>query len=189
MERAQGRGIRFYSDNDEGGRLEYAGDFENGLRSGFGIMSFSDGTCYNGEWKCGQPGGCGKEIYPDGSIYIGQFCDDTRQGLGFYYFPDGSVYAGYWSEGQQHGLGIKTSAPEKINTFCTFHKCVGPPISSLHLFAHVHLLTMLSLISATQGMGRVFKRCEGRRIQRIGTRDRPGAGLGSAVMRKSKQFV
>jgi hypothetical protein len=120
LDLAQGVGIRFWADNDTGGRLEYAGVFENGQRNGPGIMLFVDNTSYEGEWKAGTPQGHGKEIYPDGSTYTGQFQNDTRHGLGVYAFADKSVYAGNWRDGVQDGLGLKILG--NVTTVCTFEK-------------------------------------------------------------------
>lgn len=120
LDMAQGVGIRFWGDNDTGGRLEYAGCFENGQRHGPGIMLFVDSTSYEGEWTAGTPQGHGKEIYPDGSTYTGQFQHDTRHGLGAYAFADKSVYAGHWRDGVQDGMGLKILGSDM--TVCTFER-------------------------------------------------------------------
>ena len=103
-------GLRFWPDNDAGGRHEYAGAMANKMREGLGIMFFADGTTYAGEWNGGKPHGHGKETYPDGSTYTGQFEDDQRQGLGSYVSADASVvHDGVWRDGLwQQSVGADT---------------------------------------------------------------------------------
>ena len=130
---AHGDGICLWDDGDHGGRTDYAGQFENGVRSGIGVMRFADGTRYEGQWKAGKPAGYGNEAYPDGSKYTGHFQGDKRHGLGVYAFPDDSVYAGNWRDGKQDGLGLRTVKED--TTLCTFKTCVAPPTDSLLLRA------------------------------------------------------
>lgn len=65
----------------------YNGDWENGIKTGQGIMKYSK-AIYEGEWKNNLHEGKGKVIYflEEGKIdvYEGEFKNHHRQGKGKY---------------------------------------------------------------------------------------------------------
>jgi hypothetical protein len=110
----------------------YAGDWQGGQRSGFGIESASDHT-FAGTWERGergrfgvltcrdfayagsffesQPHGVGKETDAAGGVYLGQFLKGNRHGFGVWVnkAPLGgysSRYEGMWSGDAQEGDGV-----------------------------------------------------------------------------------
>ena len=65
----------------------YLGDYENGTRSGIGVMKSRDGSVYKGEWLNGK-----------------------RHGEGILYYVNGDTYSGNWNEGHKDGYGTYTFA-------------------------------------------------------------------------------
>ena len=66
-------------------KITYKGTFLNGLRDGYGIGYYSNGT-YEGDWERGKKQGFGKYSFKNGDIYIGQFNDDKIDGNGSFNF-------------------------------------------------------------------------------------------------------
>ena len=56
------------------------GNFENDLRSGFGILVEKDGSRYKGEWKKNKRNGEGKQMLHNGDTLWGTFKDDEIHG-------------------------------------------------------------------------------------------------------------
>eukprot|EP01029_Cantina_marsupialis_P020196 TRINITY_DN4727_c0_g1_i1.p1 TRINITY_DN4727_c0_g1~~TRINITY_DN4727_c0_g1_i1.p1 ORF type:complete len:951 (-),score=164.84 TRINITY_DN4727_c0_g1_i1:71-2923(-) len=81
---------------------KYTGDFENGIRHGFGLYVYADDSSYKGYWKNGQQHGRGLYKYADGSTYEGNFHNDYKHGKGRW--ENGPVsYDGEWSYDIWHG--------------------------------------------------------------------------------------
>ena len=112
---------------------EYVGEFKDGIRSGFGHYSFSDGSSYSGEKKIieGYSYQHGKGTYTnrDGSRragywkkgllvkgtdgpegYIGEFKNNLKHGIGTMVYPTGAKYKGAWKKGERHGAGVYIEA-------------------------------------------------------------------------------
>jgi hypothetical protein len=51
----------------------YFGDFVNGKKEGYGVVSSTDGWSYSGQWESGEHHGIGKMIYTDGKTVQGRF--------------------------------------------------------------------------------------------------------------------
>ena len=76
-----GNGICYYG--EEGCEHCYSGNFEHGLREGFGTMHYPTGNVYEGEWHNGKRHGKGKFSWKEsGSYYIGDFVDGKMTGKG-----------------------------------------------------------------------------------------------------------
>eukprot|EP00347_Sterkiella_histriomuscorum_P002629 403367406 len=122
MANGQGKKL-FYND---GGW--YEGQWFNGWRHGFGILTSEDKTTYTGEWFEDEKHGKGTETFVEGDectaeyvngsrqgkgvfnfkgrgIYKGEFVDDQIQGFGKLTYVDGSSYEGYWRESMMNGHG------------------------------------------------------------------------------------
>ena len=54
----------------------YDGEFNHGLRSGFGTFLYANGARYEGEWKDNMKHGKGKFIFKNGRVYEGIFEKD-----------------------------------------------------------------------------------------------------------------
>ena len=60
----------------------YVGDLTDGLRNGFGTMTYSNGNVYKGEWSNDMKNGEGKFTGIDGMSYDGEFVDGQMTGSG-----------------------------------------------------------------------------------------------------------
>ena len=109
----------------------YEGPLVDGLREGFGKLTYADGSVYEGEFANGLPSGNNETLlFADGRRYQGTFIEGQMQGYGTLEWPNGDVYVGtfnanaitgsgtfYWQNGnvsykgtiengQRHGLGV-----------------------------------------------------------------------------------
>ena len=57
-------------------RNTYEGEFDHGLRCGFGTFYYANGARYEGEWKDNMKHGKGKFIFKNGRVYEGIFEKD-----------------------------------------------------------------------------------------------------------------
>lgn len=76
----------------------------------FGPIRFGSQEVYMGELKDGLKEGYGIQVWPNGSIYEGYWKQSKRDILGLMVFDDGDVYEGEWKEGKMSGIGIFKSA-------------------------------------------------------------------------------
>jgi hypothetical protein len=90
------------------GKLECAGQFQNGHLHGFGTMKHTNGTEYKGEYKHDKYDGRGELKYPNWQIYKGEFKDGLRHGHGTLYNSDGTARRrGQWKYGKaSHCCGL-----------------------------------------------------------------------------------
>ncbi|WP_445202702.1 MORN repeat-containing protein [Tenuifilum sp.] len=95
-----------------GCRLEYIGDWLDGRRHSFGVLTTPEGDSVTGEWEQDALSD-GKYLYADGSIYQGQFKNGKRHGEGTLTSPDGSTYHGQWKDDYPHGQGTWTTRDVK----------------------------------------------------------------------------
>jgi serine/threonine protein kinase len=78
----------------------YAGNFQNGRRSGQGIYSWANGDRYSGNLRNGLPSGWGTYTWSDGSKYVGAWKDGKQHGAGTEFDAAGIVdFKGTWFEG------------------------------------------------------------------------------------------
>ncbi|HNR87249.1 MAG TPA: hypothetical protein PKM65_02785 [Spirochaetota bacterium] len=82
-----------------------SGSYNEGFRSGKGVMTWRDGRRYEGEWKDLTAVGKGVMTYPDKRRYVGEFQGDQYHGRGILYHANGSVYRdGPWDKGVFKGV-------------------------------------------------------------------------------------
>jgi hypothetical protein len=60
-------------------RKEYAGNWVNDRKDGYGTLYYKNGEVYDGEWFDGKRSGWGRMSYEDGSVYEVRFCVPTPQ--------------------------------------------------------------------------------------------------------------
>lgn len=99
-------GSRTYTDG-----TVYRGQFRQGLREGFGTISYpprnpSQRAEYAGEWRNDRIHGKGKMTWIDGESYEGQWHNEVKHGLGKYSWPTDKTYEGQWANGCMEGNGI-----------------------------------------------------------------------------------
>ena len=82
----------------------YEGDWENGLRHGFGKFTWNNGDTYSGVWDNDKRHGQGIYIWNDGSKYKGNYSHGIRSGYGIYYYTNGTIYEGTWQNNLKHGI-------------------------------------------------------------------------------------
>ncbi|XP_036812103.1 MORN repeat-containing protein 4 isoform X2 [Oncorhynchus mykiss] len=73
-----------------------------------GQLKFSDGTCYAGQFENGLFQGSGVLLFPDGSRYEGQFTQGKFQGAGVFSRFDGMKFEGEFKSGRVEGYGLLT---------------------------------------------------------------------------------
>ncbi|MDW7693387.1 hypothetical protein R9C00_01410 [Flammeovirgaceae bacterium SG7u.111] len=105
----------------------YKGKIRRGVRHGYGVCTWPDGSKYEGMWKYGtmtgkgtftykgntydglwlngKKDGRGKLTYADGSVYEGEFKNDVKHGVGKLTLPDGSFHEGEWKFDKCNGWG------------------------------------------------------------------------------------
>ena len=83
----------------------FAGQFENGMGHGYGILTCRNGEKYDGDWRNGKIHGRGSCCYPNGDVYHGFFVDNERHGPGVFFLVNGDTYLGDWMhDNHVHGL-------------------------------------------------------------------------------------
>ena len=98
--------------------VTYDGEWENGLRSGYGIMKYASGNYYEGNWSKDKKNGVGVMIWKDvDEIYTGEWKDDRCEGFGEHLWGHGAtstsggnwkycnLYRGEWKGGIRAGRG------------------------------------------------------------------------------------
>ena len=88
----------------------YTGNFLNGIRSGQGVMLYTDGSKYEGSWENDMKSGSGTFTWQEGHVYIGEFKNDMMSGTGTMTFSDGVVYTGEWLDDVRCGYGVMIAA-------------------------------------------------------------------------------
>eukprot|EP01097_Dermamoeba_algensis_P003952 TRINITY_DN2659_c0_g1_i1.p1 TRINITY_DN2659_c0_g1~~TRINITY_DN2659_c0_g1_i1.p1 ORF type:complete len:545 (+),score=97.83 TRINITY_DN2659_c0_g1_i1:237-1637(+) len=79
-----------------------------GVYTGIGCWQNNiKGVRYEGEWQKGIKHGFGIKYYRNGSIYIGEYSHSKRTGNGTYISKSG-CYKGGFIEGKKHGTGVLT---------------------------------------------------------------------------------
>ena len=97
---------------------QYMGEFLNGKRHGFGVMSVLHpnfkGDKYVGEFKDGKWHGQGTLTRADGQKHVGEYKDGKRNGYGTQTWADGEKYVGEYKDGKWHGEGTYFYADGRI---------------------------------------------------------------------------
>lgn len=85
---------------------QYEGRLVDGLRVGFGKLTYANGSVYEGEFANDLPSGSdGKLIFVDGREYQGTFVSGLMQGYGTLKWPNGDVYVGTFDANAISGSG------------------------------------------------------------------------------------
>jgi hypothetical protein len=58
-----GDGTEYYPNG-----TQYSGNFEHGLRQGYGELTYEDGAKYKGGWKDNRQHGKGVNLHPEGTL-------------------------------------------------------------------------------------------------------------------------
>ena len=85
----------------------YTGEWKNGKRDGFGVLSLKDISKYIGEFNDNIVYGFGMLLHSNGDKIIGYWDDFKSNGLGFYISPNKCFSKGYWENNKLHGYGIE----------------------------------------------------------------------------------
>lgn len=83
----------------------YTGQVLNGIRNGFGTMTWQSGDKYVGNWDNGFRKGKGTYFWPDGDKYEGNWDNNKTEGYGTYYWKNGNKYSGEWRNDKREGQG------------------------------------------------------------------------------------
>lgn len=108
----------------------FKGEYKNGVKNGFGKISFEDGSVYEGQlandniegygilfwpdlkvyrglWKDNKMCGKGRMEWPNGMFYEGEYENDQKHGFGVFSWGKGhKMYIGFWQDGKLHGKGL-----------------------------------------------------------------------------------
>lgn len=85
----------------------YEGMFVRDVRTGFGTLTYKDGTTYNGSWYNNIYHGAGTLTSSDGAQYEGFWAHGKRHGpRGTIRYPNGEQFYGDWDEDEYHGEGV-----------------------------------------------------------------------------------
>ena len=68
--------------------IDFAGEWAQDKRSGWGRMYYEDGSVYEGEWKADQRNGLGMMRFKDENRYEGTWRNDMKHGDGKYFYLD-----------------------------------------------------------------------------------------------------
>ena len=85
----------------------YVGEVDtDGKRSGYGVLTWSEGGRFEGEWHEDDRSGLGVMTWPDNHRYDGEWRNDHRSGLGVVAWADGDRYEGEFSDQGASGAGL-----------------------------------------------------------------------------------
>lgn len=105
-----GNGTALYCASQEGNSaIRYAGGWDTGNWSGYGTVTYADGSQCAGGFRMGQPEGYHVIIAANGTSYVGGIKDRKAHGHGRSTCADGRWYEGGWKDGKQTGDNICTS--------------------------------------------------------------------------------
>lgn len=90
------------------GTKSYEGEWLNGKKDGFGIVTWQDGAVFKGFFKNDMANGLGKQLHKGGEIYLGQWINDRAEGLGIFKNTNSSKYEGEWRIDKHNGIGFQT---------------------------------------------------------------------------------
>ena len=85
------------------GKLQYQGEFVNGVAHGFGIQVDEESIKYVGFWENGQRHGFGQFMWKDGRQYQGFFNNGNFEGKGLYFWANGDIYIGEFKNNSSNG--------------------------------------------------------------------------------------
>ena len=111
-----GHGVRKEGKFMGRGASVYIGEWEKGLRHGYGVLDdIMTGEKYMGMWAGGARNGKGCVVNSDGIYYEGNFLSNKLSGDGTMIFEDGAVYEGeFYGAGQFNGKGVLTTKNDRF---------------------------------------------------------------------------
>ena len=104
-----GEGILVMDGTNGTTKYIYEGMFSNGVYNGKGTLTYNF-MAYTGSFVGGIISGLGVYLYPDGSKYVGNSLNGKYEGHGEYYSANGNYYVGNFYNGSYNGLGEFTYA-------------------------------------------------------------------------------
>jgi hypothetical protein len=66
----------------------YEGSFENDMKNGYGLYTFSNGCKFEGQFRNDRKV-TGTFTYANGDKYVGEFDKEEKNGKGIYYYATG----------------------------------------------------------------------------------------------------
>lgn len=94
---------KWFCDRGTWGR--YVGDLSNGLRHGYGKMTWTNDRSYDGQWKQDRRHGWGMWRHERVGVYRGWWSNGHRHGMGTFRYANGDMYEGTWKQGKEDGRG------------------------------------------------------------------------------------
>lgn len=89
--------------------FQYQGTFDNGKKTGEGVILMRDGSKYAGEFIDGEIIGQGTRTYEDGTTFIGGFFKGEKHGYGEITYGRRNIreeyYKGNWEMNARQGFG------------------------------------------------------------------------------------
>lgn len=111
----------------------YLGDWEKDLRHGFGIYRTLYGTEYSGGWSEGKRHGFGVYVNELGEEYVGEWAEGKMHGVGRLLSANGSIYEGNFQNHKFHGVGMfHTPSGSKFTGQCVSGMASGLGIMILN---------------------------------------------------------
>jgi hypothetical protein len=86
----------------------YTGTMHHGARTGWGVVTYSNGQRHEGNFQDGKAHGYGIHTWPHGERHEGWYENDNMNGPGLQKFPNGTTYRGQFRDGVRHGHGTLT---------------------------------------------------------------------------------
>jgi len=100
-----GRKIKEYGKSD----AKFFGNVLKGIMSGYGVITWRNGSTYMGDWEDNKKHGWGIFRSMDGTEYVGSFREGVRSGWGIMSNANGDEYIGEWKNGKMNGVGLMQS--------------------------------------------------------------------------------
>jgi len=95
--------VKVYRDGSK-----YEGGWKDGMKHGYGVMSYTTGHVYKGNYINGVVNGQGFVTFRNGDTYKGNYKDNKKHGNGVYTWRNGDKYEGNWLLNLSNGSGIMT---------------------------------------------------------------------------------
>ncbi len=104
-----GKGVYVYTNG-----FKYQGNFVNGNREGYGLLTGADGESYDGMWADDNFNGQGTYIWSNGAKYTGEWKNGVQDGYGIFFYTNGDKYTGYFKNNKFSGKGKYTWADGSV---------------------------------------------------------------------------
>ncbi len=118
--KAHGEGVLIRFDH-EGWESTYKGNYNYGIREGYGQLIGADGTTITGMFSDGHLNGYGVGEMGDGIVYKGNFINNEKHGEGVLFFSDTLTFTGFYVNGTYTGTYVHKNGT-KIN-ICKGENC------------------------------------------------------------------